>query len=345
MNWSAQQVLTMAPDAATAKRGEALATSRAWKNLETSENALWGDCKKGSSDGFYQTWIDLSTPAFKCNCPSRKFPCKHSIALLLIFVRTPEMIGATNEIPTEISAWVESRKARSTENPGKIVENAGQAKTRNKRLTKMAAGFEDLDRWMGDLIRQGLASTESQPGNFWQNIASRMVDSQIGGVARMLRAMPLLQAANPHWPEQLLAQIGQFYLLSKGFEKLEQLPESLQADLLSVVGVNVKKDDLMVLKGVVDHWMVVGIIEGVDENLNFRRTWLYGEKTQKTALILEFSFGSEGYSSHWITGQCFEAEIVFYPSAFPLRAALKEHLGGAVFPQKIAGYDTFESFF
>src|SRR5690606_41207812 len=164
----------------------------------------------------------------------RKFPCKHSIALLLIFVRTPEMIGATNEIPTEISAWVESRKARSTENPGKIVENAGQAKTRNKRLTKMAAGFEDLDRWMGDLIRQGLASTESQPGNFWQNIASRMVDSQIGGVARMLRAMPLLQAANPHWPEQLLAQIGQFYLLSKGFEKLEQLPESLQADLLSV---------------------------------------------------------------------------------------------------------------
>lgn len=335
----------MAPDAATAKRGEALAASRAWKNLGVSENALWGACKKSGDNGFYQTWIDRSTPAFKCNCPSRKFPCKHSIALLLIFVRTPEMIGAAKEIPSGISAWIESRKAKSTENAGGIVKNAGQAKTRNKRLTKMAAGFEDLDRWMGDLIRQGLASTESQPVDFWQNIASRMVDAQIGGVARMLRAMPLLQASNPHWPEQMLAQIAQFHLLSKGFEKLEQLPEPLQADLLTVAGVNVKKDDLMVLKGVVDRWIVLGIIEGVDENLNFRRTWLYGEKTQKTALILEFSFGSEGYSSHWITGQCFEAEIAFYPSAFPLRAVVKEHLGNAAPPQKIIGYDTFESFF
>jgi len=27
----------------------------------------------------------LSEPAFKCSCPSRKFPCKHGLGLLLLY--------------------------------------------------------------------------------------------------------------------------------------------------------------------------------------------------------------------------------------------------------------------
>ena len=79
----------------------------------------------------------------------------------------------------------------------------------------------------------------------------------------------------------MLAEFAQFYLMIKGFKNLEKLPETLQTELLTVSGVNIRKDDLLPLKGIIDKWKVIGIIEGVDDNLNFRRTWLYGGKTRE----------------------------------------------------------------
>jgi SWIM zinc finger len=43
---------------------------------------VWGLCA-GSGKRPYQTVVDLTGPAYKCSCPSRKFPCKHALALLL----------------------------------------------------------------------------------------------------------------------------------------------------------------------------------------------------------------------------------------------------------------------
>ena len=31
--------------------------------------------------------IDSTGPAYKCSCPSRKFPCKHALGLLFLIVR------------------------------------------------------------------------------------------------------------------------------------------------------------------------------------------------------------------------------------------------------------------
>lgn len=344
MIWSSEQVMSIAPDEATARRGEGLGSAGKWRNLEGNENALWGECKS-SGTGYYKTQIDLNGPAFKCNCPSLKFPCKHAIGLLLIYVNNSEAFRIREKMPADFEEWLASHRNKSAEPDTKNANEADKAKRRQKRLEKMAAGFEDLEIWLNDLIRQGLSTTEGQAYSYWQNISSRMVDSQIGGVGRILRAIPLLLGSNTKWPEQMLAEFARFYLLAKGFKRLEKLPEGLQTELLSAAGINIKKEDLLPLKGDIDEWLVLGVSEGIDENLNFRRTWLFGAKSQKTALILEFSFGDAGYPMRFFTGQCFEAEVVYYPSGYPLRAIVKEHFGNSNFTGHLNGFKTLESFF
>ena len=92
MTLDANQILALAPDPASAKAGSQLATPRNWSNLGTSDSALWGECQ-GSGKTPYRTQIDLGGPAFKCTCPSRKFPCKHGLGLYLL--RAAELLGRT----------------------------------------------------------------------------------------------------------------------------------------------------------------------------------------------------------------------------------------------------------
>ncbi|MRT44910.1 SWIM zinc finger family protein, partial [Xylella fastidiosa subsp. multiplex] len=88
VRWSADQVLALAPDAASRKAGSKLGAAGPWSEAGSSdEGAVWGLCK-GSGSKPYQTVVDLADaagPAYKCSCPSRKFPCKHALGLLLLW--------------------------------------------------------------------------------------------------------------------------------------------------------------------------------------------------------------------------------------------------------------------
>ena len=80
MNLTMEQITALAPDAASVKAGRGLVNSAKWPTLGQSANALWGECQ-GSGSKPYQVSVDLGGPAFKCTCPSRKFPCKHGLGL------------------------------------------------------------------------------------------------------------------------------------------------------------------------------------------------------------------------------------------------------------------------
>jgi len=86
MTLSEDQILALAPDEASKKAGLGLANMSKWVSKGANELAIWGECQ-GSGSKPYQAQIDLSNIAFKCSCPSRKFPCKHGIALFLLYAR------------------------------------------------------------------------------------------------------------------------------------------------------------------------------------------------------------------------------------------------------------------
>ena len=80
LNLTEEQILQLAPDDSSVKAGKGLATLSKWVLRECSGRAVWGHCQ-GSGKNPYQTVIDLNDIAFKCSCPSRKFPCKHGLGL------------------------------------------------------------------------------------------------------------------------------------------------------------------------------------------------------------------------------------------------------------------------
>ena len=85
LNLTEEQITQLAPDAASVKAGKGLANRTKWVLLEHSDRAIWGHCQ-GSGKTPYQTVVDTKNIAFKCSCPSRKFPCKHGVGLLFMYM-------------------------------------------------------------------------------------------------------------------------------------------------------------------------------------------------------------------------------------------------------------------
>ena len=57
--------------------------------------------------------------------------------------------------------------------------------------------------------------------------------------------------------------------------------------------------------------------------MKVQRTWLWGKQTQQKALILNFAHGSQPLDTSLVPGSCINAELVFFESAYPLRAIVK----------------------
>src|SRR5918911_375806 len=109
-SWTAEQVLAMAPDAGSARSATGLASPRQWLRLGRSEVAAWGECQ-GSARLPYQTEIDLGEPAFRCTCPSRKFPCKHGLGLFLLLANQPGEFAQAAP-PGWVAEWLANRAKR-----------------------------------------------------------------------------------------------------------------------------------------------------------------------------------------------------------------------------------------
>src|SRR6476469_839397 len=102
LSFSTDQVATLAPDAAALAAGKKLATARVWRDTGHDERALWGECQ-GSA--LYQTRVDLTDFSAKCSCPSRKFPCKHALGLMLLFVASPSEVPSA-ATPEWVASWL-----------------------------------------------------------------------------------------------------------------------------------------------------------------------------------------------------------------------------------------------
>jgi hypothetical protein len=327
-----EYVLTLAPDPGTAQRAKSVAHAQRWHMLEGNGRAIWGTL--GDPADPYRTAVDFEGMGFRCSCPVRRLPCKHGVGLLLLFTKANHLFQLQDAPPDWLAEWLKKRSektakpsidntpSRSPEAESALAEQRKQ--NREKRMFQMAAGLAELESWLLDLFRQGLATLEGQASSYFNDLAARMVDAKLGTLARRIRQLPAL-LLKTDWHEKLLAEIGEIYLLLRAFQKLDTLPEPLQDDLLALAGVNLKKEDLLAQTGVPDNWLVAGqTLEEDDANLLARRIWLIGEKTEKNALLLDFAWGGAGFETSFKLGTVLRAEVVFYPSAHPQRALLKK---------------------
>lgn len=325
--WTPEQVLALAPDAASAKNGRGLAAGHKWSSLGTNQSAIWGECQ-GSGKSPYRTQVDLSEPAFRCSCPSRKFPCKHGLGLFLLLVECPQNFGETAP-PDWVTEWMLGRTQRHAKQSDRKAQQEqaadpqAQAKRATARQQKITAGLQELRLWLEDRIRQGLATLPQESYKAWDTMAARMVDAQAPGLARRLRELAGTVHSGAGWCDRTLAGMGQIYLLLEGYARLEALPAAVQDDLRTQIGWPISQEAVLARPAHADLWLIVGQRIHLEDRLRVRRTWLYGLGSTAAALLLDFAHGEQSFEQLLLPGACLEAELVFYPSAYPLRALIK----------------------
>ncbi|MEM1291888.1 MAG: SWIM zinc finger family protein [Cyanobacteria bacterium P01_H01_bin.162] len=320
--WTSEQVLSLSPDANSAKRGKSLATVSQWPLLGRSEQAVWGECQ-GSGKTPYRTQIDLSEPAFRCSCPSRKFPCKHGLGLFLLLAEQTEALPESPP-PDWVKEWLGQRSQSTQRKQAKAAQGAdpaAQAKRAQQRTAKVEAGLADLEQWLQDIVRQGLATLPNQPYRFWDQAAARLVDAQAPGLARRVRSLASIPHSGPGWPERMLKSLGLLHLLVQGYGRLATLPPALQAEVRSQIGWPQTQEDLQLraaqhdplVSRAKDIWQVMGKVTFEVDNLKGQRVWLRGHESQRSAPVLGFAHGSQPLDVSLVPGTGFVGELIFYP--------------------------------
>jgi hypothetical protein len=344
MAWTQESVLQLAPDAGSAKSGKELAGPRKWVSFHTNGQNIWGLCQ-GSGSKPYQTIVDLGEPAFKCSCPSRKFPCKHGLGLLLLYAADAPSFTTAGP-PEWVTQWLTSRAERATKKaeaagkPPAPIDVEAQAERREKRMDRIVAGLASLRTWVDDLIKQGIAAVPSRGYSFFDEPARRMVDAQAPGMAGMIQVLGATANSGAGWHGRFLRQLGSLHALLRAADRLDQLPAETRDDVMAAIGVPIPQDEVLARRAVADSWQVIAQEVEFADKLRVQRTWLFGRTTNRPALVLHFAHGTGPLDGSFIVGSEFEGDICFFPGN-GIRAAVKTRKSGKPF-DGLPGYPTLD---
>lgn len=366
--WSTETVLALAPDAAAERAGHGLATPRAFSSAGSDGTVLWG-LAAGSGQHPYQVVVDVSgTPSsigYRCTCPSRKFPCKHVLGLTLLW--STGQVPPSAEPADFAALWWQDR-LRTTAARARALQQAAPPTTPNpsdtgvaspaseeigaeptgadrtapgaagaaarKRAGRVAAGLEELERWLGDQVRTGLAGTPTKGRQHFERIAARMVDAQVPGVAARLREIPAVIGSTSSetassWPARLLEEYALLRLLIVAHRRTGDpgdgapIGPEMAATISAHLGFTRTAAEVLAGPPARDDWVLEGIREVAESKLSSRRFFLRGAGSGRWALVLQFRVGGGGWTGVAPTtplGSSMAANLHFYPGSAPLRA-------------------------
>ncbi|MEL6234152.1 MAG: SWIM zinc finger family protein [Pseudomonadota bacterium] len=352
MSLTHDAIAALAPDQASLKAAHGLMKPAKWplRAYAQAENLVWGECQ-GSGANPYRTVVDLGNHGYKCTCPSRKFPCKHALALMWMFVDAPEEF-APGDVPEWVRDWLGRRRnpasppAASGTSEGKSLAAATRAEPESpadpkadarkkaaaeKRALETEAALRgavaELEQWVADQLRTGLSGLMDELTDRCRAIAARMVDGKAQALASRLDELParLLPLAGAARLDALIVELGKLVLLCRAWAAAPTDPE-----LRRLVAVSESRETVL---GSRDAMRVASIWEVVGEQISTRRdgmisqaTWLMSlNEAARFGLLLDFFPATTGKrASAFALGDRFQAELVFYPARQPLRAVIGE---------------------
>jgi SWIM zinc finger len=338
--WQVEQVLALAPRPSSVAAAQPLAVPARWTGTGCDDRAAWGRCV-GTSAEPYECAIDHVEVAFRCSCPSRIFPCKHALALLLLWARgqvaeaSPPPFAATwiakRLAAAATPAAVEPSLAPPVDSAGEVIAPADDSvgttlppmlepnKSRDDRVARMSAGLAELDRWLDDRVRTGLADPSLASYKTWDGLAARLIDAQVGGLANRVRRLAGLVGANPDWHSQVLAELGVLHLLATSGRHLGTLPVGLADSVAATIGWQVRQADVLAGVPLTDHWVVMGRSDVREDRIEVRRIWLRGLESGEWAMVLSFAAYQQTLDTSFTVGTQVHADLFRYPGAVALR--------------------------
>ncbi|MEO0615256.1 MAG: SWIM zinc finger family protein [Pseudomonadota bacterium] len=343
-----------APDQASLNAARKLLNPAKWpaRERDAEGTLIWGACQ-GSGASAYRVAVEVSDLGAKCSCPSRKFPCKHAIALMWFFADGGDDF-AVAEVPEWVTEWQgrrrrtapsgeadpkasEPKSVAATETKSKP-KDPEQAKRQRERVRKareksILQGLEEMDTWIGDQLHRGFGAFGPQATEQCQLMAQRLVDAKAGGLAGIVEQLPAkyFKATDAHRYDVLLETLGALHLLAEAYRRQAELDAPLVADIRNLVGWTVTREALLA-DNEAEHlqadWTVISTRhESQADRLVRFETFLAtvdGHGSLRFALLLDFVPAATASSAGpgLEAGSQLSAELVYYPSSTPLRAVI-----------------------
>ncbi|HEX8712281.1 MAG TPA: SWIM zinc finger family protein, partial [Terracidiphilus sp.] len=313
----------------------------------------------GSGATPYRVTVSEKDDGYKCTCPSRKFPCKHSLALM--WMRSEGKTAfAKGQAPEWVLDWVKRRRSAAGSNtrtapesePGEVKSiaqalaavdeppdpkaearaAAAREKNRREREEAILAGLDDLDLWLEDQIAAGLAGFATRAANACRLISQRLVDAKAPGLASRVEALPgrLFALSERQRGPAAVEELGQLHLLTEAYRHQQKLPVALQADVRREIGWAQSReallDDPAAICATGRLRVVATLSEVQPDRLRRLETWLWREgpsEGARFAVLVDYVPVATGPArSPYSLGERLEATLVYYPSPVPLRAQL-----------------------
>lgn len=359
MSLTLQTVEALAPDQASLVAAKKLLSDKKWAGQGMSETTttVWGECQGSGSKPYYVV-IDVADHGYKCTCPSRKFPCKHALALMWRFVENADNF-AKSPAPTWVSDWLSRRKKTTktatdtpvnhnksidaiSEESALCAEEAAKkqaaaqkraAKTKANTDDSISAGLQELQGWLGDQLAGGVGAFLDNLSERIRQISARLVDAKASNLAAYMDELPavILHASKARRAKVALAEFGRLHLLMMAWQRT---PDDI--DVRQAIHTTPNKDtvlqrfDVLRIKGV---WQVVGEqTVSKKDGLISQATYLVRLKDEETpvydqknnpnfALLLDYYHPTSGIKkSPSRLGAYMAGELCYYPSQKPLRA-------------------------
>jgi hypothetical protein len=361
----------LAPDQASLGAALKLVKPSKWPVLgsDAGTTLLWGECL-GSGATPYRVVVATADLGYKCTCPSRKFPCKHALALMWHYCDRPGHF-VERAVPGWVDDWLARRRGKSgneaaagvgsdaaasgarTPRGGSIAAalveapaasppdpkaaaraEAQRERIRQEREASILSGLDELDLWIADQLNHGIAGFAVNAVKSCRTLAARLVDAKAAGLAGLLDglAADVFRVPEAQRAELVMERLAAMTLIAAAYRRQDVLPQALKADVRRAVGWTVKREELLAgatALRATGSWMVVAARSEVQpDKLRRLETWLLRLDNEESnphaprfALLLDFIPVSAGaQASPYTPGEMLLAELVFYPSATPLRA-------------------------
>jgi hypothetical protein len=347
----------VAPDQGSLAAAKKLLKLSNWPAIaQNGSGLIWGECQ-GSGATPYRISVTEADAGYKCSCPSRKFPCKHALALMWMRVEG-KVDFAIGTAPDWVNDWLSRRRGPSAVAPTATADKpkasiadieetevvtdpraearaaATRERSRLEREASIAGALDELDTWLVDQMDGGLAAFPTKASSACRVMAQRLFDAKASGLALRVDGMPARLFAFPEAERPIAAvrELGTLHLAAQAYRRQDHLSEPLRHDIRQLIGWNLTREALLADRNalhVSGIWRVWAIRNEVQpDKLRRIETWLQGSDQQ--AVLIEYVPVSTGASSSgYSVGDTFEAELVFYPSSVPLRAFIAGQITGA----------------
>lgn len=238
MEITQKKIEELAPNADAAKNGRDLVKKSKFANLKISseKNLIWGECAGSGKNPYYCSadYIEENNPVFRCNCPSRQFPCKHAIGLLYAYEANSAAFSVS-DVPEDILSKrekIEKKQEKKEQEKESIKEKAEKPKKVNKaafvkKIDAQIAGIDIAGKILKDIVQTGLSSVDAKISRTLQAQVKELGNYYIGGIQTAFNNL-LLELGNVENEEytQVIDQINFISaLLKKSIDYLNKRKE------------------------------------------------------------------------------------------------------------------------